>query len=280
MSAGCRKRTTTHCIRSQTETEPSTRELRLDLLDGFRLARDGDAVILPHGVERLLAYVALTGESPRPEIARTLWPGTGDDQALACLRSTLWRLGRLCRGAVTTTPARVAISSHVTIDVRRYWAVAGALVDHAPLSAVDRHSFTDLMRAELLPGWYDDWVILERERLRQRGLRALEWLSARWLEQGAYASALDAALAAIAAEPLRESAYEAAARIHLAEGNLIQARRQYEACLQLLSDELGTEPSREFADLVYRRRLAQQARVQRSCGSREPVDRKARGWMW
>ena len=38
---------------------------------------------------------------------------------------------------------------------------------------------------ELLPGWYDDWVIFERERIRQQLLHALEILSRRLVSRGA-----------------------------------------------------------------------------------------------
>ncbi len=234
---------------------------RVHLLNGFRVTRDDHPVVLPRAAERLVAYLALTGPCERAHVARTLWPEMRDDQAYACLRSGLWRLGRLCPGVVTATAATVIGAP--ADDVQRFRAVAETLIARRSLTGTDRHSFTDLMRTELLPGWYDDWVIAHRERLRRLALLALETASGQLLEQGAYAPALEAALAAIAAEPLRESGYRAAARIHLAEGNLIQAHHQYEACRRLMTTELGTGPSREFQDLVgpppapaHRRRTA------------------------
>jgi DNA-binding SARP family transcriptional activator len=224
--------------------------LRLSLLNGFRLTHDDTLVALPRVAERLLAYLALTGRRARPHVAGTLWPDVRDEQALACLRSALWRLGRLCQGVVAATPESVDISPQLVVDARRFRDVARSLIEHRPLAGTDRRAFVDLMRMELLPGWYDDWVLVERERLRQLGLHALEAVAAQLLEQGAYASALEAALAAIAAEPLRESAHRAVARIHLAEGNVVEARRQYEAYRRIMNVELGTSPSREFAILV------------------------------
>jgi len=242
---------------------PHTAGLRLSLLNGFRLTHDDTLVALPHGAERLLAYLALTGRRARPHVAGTLWPDVREEQALASLRSALWRLGRLCQGVVTATPESVDISSQLVVDARRFRDVARSLIEHRPLAGTDQHAFVDLMRMELLPGWYDDWVLVERERLRQLGLHALEAVAAQLLKQGAYAPALEAALAAIAAEPLRESAHRAAARIHLAEGNVVEARRQYEACRQIMRMELGTSPSREFAELVQRREVAPQTTVAR-----------------
>jgi len=224
--------------------------LTLNLLNGFRLAWDDRPVVLPRGAERLLAYMALTGRRARLRVAGTLWADVRTEQALACLRTALWRLGRLCPGALAATPESIDISDDVVVDVRQFRAVARMLIDHRSPSGADHYAFVDLMKMDLLPGWYDDWVTVERERLRQLRLSALEALSAELLGHGEYASALEAALVAIAAEPMRESAHRAAALIHLAEGNLVEALQQYEAYQQMMSVELGAHPSREFADLV------------------------------
>lgn len=229
---------------------PNTVDLRLNLLDGFRLTRSGAHVTLPRGAERLLAYLALTGRRPRAHVAGTLWPDVRDEQALASLRSALWRLGRGCPGALATNSDSVDVAQGVSVDVRHFRDVARVVIDDRPLPAKDPHYIVDLLGSELLPGWYDDWVIVERERLRQLGLHALEALSARLLDQAAYTPALEAALAAIAAEPLRESAYRAAARIHIAEGNVAEAQRQYNICRQIMYVELRAAPSSEFAALV------------------------------
>jgi DNA-binding SARP family transcriptional activator len=76
---------------------------------------------------------------------------------------------------------------------------------------------------ELLPGWYDDWVLLERERTRQRLLHALEALSREHRAAGRCAEAVEAALVAVNAEPLRESAHRELLESHLAEGNWVEA---------------------------------------------------------
>jgi hypothetical protein len=70
---------------------------------------------------------------------------------------------------------------------------------------------------ELLPGWYDDWVLLEREPLRQRVLHGLEALSRHLVRAGRFAEAVEAAMVAVAVEPLRESAQRALVTAHLAE---------------------------------------------------------------
>src|SRR4029079_6557423 len=102
-----------------------------------------------------------------------------------------------------------------------------------------------------LPGWYDDWAILERERLRQRVLHALEALSPRLGELGRYTDAGDAAIGAIAAEPLRESAQRALIEAHLSEGNWVEAHRGFVNYRDMLRRELGVSPSHELANFVY-----------------------------
>jgi DNA-binding SARP family transcriptional activator len=96
---------------------------------------------------------------------------------------------------------------------------------------------------DLLPGWYDDWVLMERERLRQRILHALEELSRKLACAGRFPEAVEAAVLAIGAEPLRESAQRALIEAHVAEGNLSEARRILQEYRDLLRRELGVNPS-------------------------------------
>jgi len=101
-----------------------------------------------------------------------------------------------------------------------------------------------------LPDWYDDWVLIERERHRQLGLHALEALASRLVQLERYGEAVDAALAAVAAEPFRESAYRALIAAHLAEGNASEALRQYEHFRRLLAEGLSLAPSPRMEALV------------------------------
>jgi hypothetical protein len=99
----------------------------------------------------------------------------------------------------------------------------------------------------LLPGFYEDWALMERERLRQRILHALEALSEGLAAAGRYADAIEAAMLATTAEPLRESAQRVLIKAHLAEGNLTEAHRSYRAYRDLIHRELGVVLSEDFA---------------------------------
>jgi len=104
--------------------------------------------------------------------------------------------------------------------------------------------------ADLLPDWYDDWLETERERIRQLRLAELERNGERLLASGHAAEGIQLGLRAAALEPLRESAQRLVIRCHLAEGNLIEAIRQYERFAALLARELGAMPSARMADLI------------------------------
>jgi DNA-binding SARP family transcriptional activator len=102
----------------------------------------------------------------------------------------------------------------------------------------------------LLPGWYDEWVIFERERLRQRLLHAMESLVRRLIADGLFADAIEVAMTAVGVEPLRESAQRVLIEAHLAEGNFVEARRAYGAYSELMAVELGVPPSNELAEIM------------------------------
>jgi DNA-binding SARP family transcriptional activator len=103
---------------------------------------------------------------------------------------------------------------------------------------------------DLLAGWYEDWVLIERERFRQLRLHALEAICERLVALGRFGEAVEAGLAAVAGEPLRESAHRALIQAYLAEGNPWEGVRQFRSYAQLLREELGAETSPMMRDLV------------------------------
>src|SRR5205823_11985852 len=103
---------------------------------------------------------------------------------------------------------------------------------------------------DLLPGWYDEWVIVVRERLRQLRLHSLEILCDRFSKARRYPEAVQAGLAAVAGEPLRESAHRTVIRAHVAAGNRGEALRQYATYRQLAMETFGIGPSPEMEAMV------------------------------
>ena len=245
---------------------------RLRLLNGFSVEICGEERDVPVPAQRLLAYLALVGRPTRSALAGHLWPEVGERQALGSLRSTLWRLQRTAPGLVHLKPGSVRIAPEVEVDARslREWAEAVLNGDGTP-----EPGSQEVLTSELLPGWYDDWVIAEREHLHQLRVQALEVLAERLTRAGAPARALTVAYAAVRSEPLRESAHRAVIRAHLAQGNTASAMEQYEECCRLLVTEIGAPPSRQLDELVLAFRTARPRRRHRTPATWGPRGRRS-----
>jgi DNA-binding SARP family transcriptional activator len=182
-------------------------------------------------------------------LSGTLWGDAPDERAMASLRSALWRLRRAGLPIIDSIGEHVVLSPLVDVDLYELTSVARALLDgNQPrnLDAVDRLANAD----ELLGDWYDEWLLVERERFRQLRLQALEQIALDLAAAGRYGHAAESALAAIAAEPLRESAHRALIRVHLAQGNFSEAVRQYARFRDLIREELDLEPSSQMDELL------------------------------
>ncbi|MFE5923810.1 BTAD domain-containing putative transcriptional regulator [Streptomyces sp. NPDC056468] len=189
----------------------------------------------------------------RTVLAGTLWPDVTEENALGSLRTALWRLHRGRRPVVESRGGVLALSDGVQVDVHSFTRAA-LLVLNRPEALGDEVPPVLLSCGELLLGWDEEWVLIERERLRQLRMHALESLSAVLAERGCHGLALEAALTCVALAPLRESAHRAVAAVHLAENNVVEAYRHYEIFRQLLFDELGVEPSQRFRSMLPPRR--------------------------
>lgn len=229
---------------------------RVALLDGFRLrlaGRTSHSTMedMPRGLQRLVAHLGLFDSPARTAIAGHLWPDVPESHAHGSLRSALWRLQKLVPGLIRSTGETLALAENVRVDVWELIAWAHRAMD--PHTGVDEVAAPDPgLSGELLPGWYDDWVLLERERFRQLRMHALEALANKLSVAGRFGEAVQAAYAAVQAEPLRESAHRTLVQVHIAEGNLVEAVRAFDAFRTMLSDELGVAPTAAMLRLVSR----------------------------
>jgi DNA-binding SARP family transcriptional activator len=231
------------------------RAVRVTLLDGFLLTLDrrsgAETTVedLPRGVQRLVAQLGLSGRPARSAIAGRLWPDVPEEHAHRNLRSALWRLQKAVPGLVEVSGGALSLVPGVSVDVREFTAWAQRMLD--PATGPDGVMLVDAcLRGELLPGWYDDWVLLERERLRQLRMYAFEALADKLGRAGRFGEAVQVAHAAVRAEPLRESSHRVLIRLHLAEGNTAEAIRAYENFRVLLADELGMAPTARMRMLI------------------------------
>ncbi len=226
----------------------------LSLLGGFLFSVRGDALLgISAGSQRLLAFLALRERVvTRHQVAGTFWPESTDEHAGASLRSALSRLNGPSREAVKVTATDVGLADGVVVDVHHSQSLARRLTDRDA-----RQSDGDIgapavsaLSTDLLPGWYDDWALIAAEDWHQLRMHALEAVAARLTAADRLPEAAAAALAAVRAEPLRESARAALIRVHMAEGNQSNAIGEFERYRVLLRAELGIEPTSRLTKLL------------------------------
>lgn len=224
---------------------------RVLVCDGPAVEVEGATVVVPEGSRRLVALVALLGPSiDRRFAAGTLWPESTDARASSNLRTAMWRLRGQGIAVLETSGTRVQLQRDVVVDIVQLDGWADRVIAGAESEA--DHSLPALaaQALDLLPGWYDDWVVRQRDIRRQRILHAIEALSASLVRVGKCADAVDVAMWAVRAEPFRESAHRALAGALLGDGNLVEAVRVYREFRRALHRELGVEPTAAFRALL------------------------------
>jgi DNA-binding SARP family transcriptional activator len=225
---------------------------RLRLLGGFALTCGSSSIALPLAARRVVAFLALLRRPlSRTYVAGSLWLESSESRSHASLRSCLWRLNRSGQPIVDANTETLSLAPDVAVDVDEMIRRAGAVLGHPGCEEapeLNHRMFLD----DLLPDWYEDWVLVERERLRQLRLHALEALAERLLVMGRHSQAIEVAQAAVQAEPLRETAHRRLIEVYLAEGNSSEAWRQYDVYRSLLGRELGLEPSDKLKSLLPR----------------------------
>lgn len=226
---------------------PAAATVRLRLLGGFELTVDDCPQELPPAAARLVAFLALSGRTLlRSYVAGVLWGDRSEERAGACLRSAIWR-ANATYPVIRAARTRLALMGMSVDAVDAAQAAHAQLVGGSPVPPA-------VLTGELLPGWYDDWVIVERERLGQLCLEGMEQMAQTYLRQGRWHQAVEAALAVVAVEPLRESAHCVLIEAHTAAGNRAAALRQYDACRVLMRRELGLEPGAAVSRAAARAR--------------------------
>lgn len=213
----------------------------LRVLGGFAVESSEGPINVPPAGQRVLALLAVSGRvSDRHRLAGMVWPDRPEDRALANLRGAIWRLPGPLRDSVGKTKDRIRLDGrwHVDLDDA---VVAAARLRDGNLSDVT-HEYRQLLDADLLPDWDLECLVVARERHRQLRLHALDDLAELQIRSGKPLDAVDTALAAIAAEPLRETTQALLLAAHLAAGNRAEVVRAFERFRRLLATELHVEP--------------------------------------
>ena len=209
-------------------------------------------------VQSLLAYLVLNRSAPqdRSHLAFLLWPDSTEAQAHTNLRQLLYHLRQSLPDAgqflaaskqnLQWLPAQPEYT--FLLDIQEFeQACAQAKQAEQRHDTVELRQALEqvlhLYRGDLLPGCYEEWIIPERDRLRQMFLQAAERLSTLLEEERAYPAAITAAQALLRQDPLHEATYRQLMRLHALRGDRAAALRVYHTCAKILERELGTEPS-------------------------------------
>jgi DNA-binding SARP family transcriptional activator len=229
--------------------------VRLGLLRDFEVRCDDDIVEVPPASQRLMVFLAMNGQRQvrRSYVSGSLWPDTSDARAKASLRSAIWRCPIVDgQPLVLASYTHLWLQADVEVDLKAAERHAQHVLSLPSLDAatIDIAAELEAFGDDVLVSWDEEWLEGERERFRQLRLHVLEQLAELLLRSHRFPEAMQVGLAAVASEPLRESAHRLLVRAHLSEGNLAEAFRRYQTYADLLASELQVRPSAALKDLV------------------------------
>src|SRR5688572_25415144 len=197
--------------------------LRIFLFGNVRISHEGWSaeVKVTHAVQGLLAYLLLHRHRchPREVLTDLFWSNHSEERARSCLSTALWRLRRVLEPPNIPQGTYLATTPSGEVGFNRmsdYWL--DVAVFEEPVEQVLKQSATaltaadvqkveqalPLYTAELLEGFYDDWALRERERLRLSHLNSLARLMDYYRHHGAYEESLAYGQQILSHDPLRE----------------------------------------------------------------------------
>jgi DNA-binding SARP family transcriptional activator len=235
------------------ECDDLSHALTIQILGGFVLKQNGQTIpdLDSPRLQSLLTCLLLNRGTPqlRRHLAFTFWPDSAERQARTNLRNLLYRLRRSWHQAhdclaIENSSITWRTDADFWLDAAAFdncLAEAENAVDPA-IALAARQRAIDLYRGDLLPTCYDDWIVPQRERLRQAFLQALEQQVDLLQETGDHAGAIRCCLRLSEAEPLQESVWHRLMALYRLAGDRAAALHTYHRCAALLRQELDVEP--------------------------------------
>jgi DNA-binding SARP family transcriptional activator len=223
--------------------------LNLVLFGGFRATIGARPVGLPlKKAQALLAFLALSPaqRQTRERLAALCWADTPEEQARNSLRQTLFTirsaLGRVATQVLAGDAGAVWLEAGaVDVDVLAFERFASQDTDEALARAVALYQ-GDLLDGLELEVSFDEWLAPTRERLRRLATSTMVKLLARQGEAGATEAAIATGTKLLGVDPTHEVTHRALIRLYAGAGRRAEAIRQYQSCIDLLRNELQTEP--------------------------------------
>jgi len=238
--------------------------VRIEMLGGLRVTRGGRVLarFRTQKTAALLAYLALHPESahPREVLTELFWPDAPPETGRLSLRVALNALRAQidppgARGSAVLVADRMTVglnAAAVTTDVAEM-VRAVRRAAHASTEE-DRIRWlaaaADLYAGELLPGFYEDWVVGEQRRVAEMFHTAVAVLAAALERAGDRGRAVTYLRASVAADPLREEPRVLLMRLLARAGDRAAALREYRDFEERLSGELGVRPGRALTELA------------------------------
>jgi WD40 repeat protein/class 3 adenylate cyclase len=227
--------------------------LQVRLLGQFDIRVDGKRVTIPSRAgQSLLAYLMLTvGTAHRREkLAGILWPDTTDENARKNLRQELWRI----RKAISTgQPAEkeYLLADEITLTFNReseYWLDVSQ-IERPDLDLQSLIVNLSLYQGELLPGFYDEWVAIERERIQAIFESKMEQLLEQLIAAERWIAVQEWGERWLSLSGVREPAYRALMLASGVRGDMAKVASLYQRCTAELLENIGVEPSAETRGL-------------------------------
>ena len=259
--------------------------LQLRLLGGFE-ARGATGTLLTLPTKKAQALLAYLGTRPgqprrRDTLAALLWSETTDHQsrdslrhALAALRKTLARDGNHASVLRVDGPTLSLDPEGIEVDVVTFERRAAEGTPEALEEAAELYRGDLLLGFGLTEPLFEDWLVAERERLREIALEALARLLAHQSRTAGTERAIRTALRLLALDPLQETVHRTLMQLYARQGRRAAALKQYQLCVDGLQRELGTEPERETKAL-YQELLRQPAQMPDAADVREDPGSRA-----
>jgi DNA-binding SARP family transcriptional activator len=240
--------------------------IHVRLLGRFAVHHDGDPVEIPsRPAQSLLAFLALNPDVAhrRERLSGLLWPDADETNARSNLRHALWRI-RQALSAGSGKEPDFLLSDNISLTFRatpEVWVDALQVGRASPPEESLDNLLADVSACggELLPGFYDEWVILERERLRACFERKIQDLLSRLLAAERWREVLEWGERWIALGQVPEPAFRALMQAHAGLGDRAGVAAVFRRCSEALERELGVEPSAQTLE-TYQRLSAPQTR--------------------
>lgn len=232
--------------------------LDVKLLGQFDVRRDGASIAIPsRPAQSLLAYLILNAGTAyrREKLAGLLWPDSTDENARSYLRHELWRLRKVIEPPTRRKrAANLLLVDEIAIefDAHADYSLDAAILQTAPQSPASANDLIGALAVysgELLPGFYDDWVVLERERLQATFEQKMARLLGVLLEERRWEEILDWGERWIALGQTPEPAFRALMIAHSALGDLSKVAAVCQRCTESMRNQLGVEPSEQTRTL-------------------------------